>query len=254
MTFYKAMNGSEVIGVATSDALRRYQRKHNILVRAEAADAQCILINDVPCHGKWMKPMDASFYPCLDAAVVAISEEEYRLLLTPQADTAPDPQLDEAEDFSLEADSPYDSDGDRSTAEYAREKQAAALSALCRKRIMEGFDLTVSGKTMHFSLKTSDQLNLNAAALSLMSGSTEIPYHPDGEKFMLFSAEEMRSILCAADAHRLYHLAYFNSLKLWLNSMTRLSSIKAVEYGSEIPAKYQTLYLKSFSGGGAAMR
>lgn len=254
MTFYKAVCDDAVIGVATSDALRRHQEKHNILIRAGADDAECIIVNDELYHGKWMKPFAGDFYPCRDAAVLAISEEEYRSLLTPQEDAAPDAERGEDADFALEAD-PFECSGtDRLTADYAKRKKIEQLSAACRKHITDGFDIQLGEKTMHFAMKASDQLNLNAAALALLGGSTEIPYHADGEKFCLFSAEDMRSILDVANAHRLYHLAYFNSLKAWLRSLTKLSSIQAVDYGAKIPAKYRTAYLKSFAGGGAVMR
>lgn len=255
MTYYKVLDEDGNIGVATSDDLRKYQRKHNILVYSEAEQAECILVNDMLYRAKWMKPFNSDFYSCQNASIVAISEEEYRVLLAPEMNCASDVEPTEDPEEMLSEDAPPETDeADTLTSDYVRKKKVEQLAAACRKHITDGFDIRLGEKTMHFSMKASDQLNLNAAALSLLNGDTEIPYHADDGKYELFSAEDMRSIVNAANAHRLYHLAYFNSLKAWLKSMTKLSSIQAVEYGTAIPAKYQTAYLKSLAGGGAAMR
>ena len=250
MVYYKILDDEGNVGVATSDDLRKYQRKHNILVYSEAEQAECILVNDMLYRAKWMKPFNSDFYSCQNASIVAISEEEYRALLAPETDCASgvEPTEDPGEMLTEEA-PPETDETDTLTSDYVRKKKVEQLATACRKHITDGFDIQIGEKTMHFSMKASDQLNLNAAALSLLNGDTGIPYHADDGKYELFSAEDMRSVVNAANAHRLYHLAYFNSLKAWLKSMTKLSSIRAVEYGAPVPAKYQTKYFQSLAKG-----
>lgn len=247
MIYYKVLDDEGNIGVATSDDLRKYQSKHNILIFAEAEQAECILVNNMLYRAKWMKPFNSDFYSCQNASIRAIGEDEYRALLEPETDIAPDGEpREELVDEILEDPTAEPDESDASTSDYVRKQKLAQLAAICRKQITDGFDVQLDGKTMHFSLKASDQLNLNAAAVALLNGETAIPYHADGGKFELFTADDMRSVIDAANAHRLYHLAYFNSLKAWMKSMTKISTIQAVEYGSEIPSKYRTKYFQSF--------
>lgn len=125
-------------------------------------------------------------------------------------------------------------------------RKAEEMSAACRQAIIAGFDVTLSdGKDHHFSLTVEDQLNLNALFGLLASGAEQVPYHADGETCMYFTAADMQVVVQEATAHKTYHESYFNSLKAYIASKRTAASVESIEYGTEIPAQYQSDVLKA---------
>ena len=250
LTYYKVFDDSGFIGVGTSDDLRKHQKKHNILVFAGGSDAQYIAIFDELFHDKWMKEPTSDFFEWYDATVTAIGQDEYEALKGAM-ETDEEISIEEMETDTTEQDTEEypEFENIEVTVDYIRDVKIKELSLACSKAITSGFDLEVKGKNMHFSLTANDQMNLQDAAVQVLNGSSTIPYHPDGGEFMLFDAEDMLKIVNAANDHKTYHLAYFNSLKKWVNALKRISSIQSVEYGSDIPVKYQSAFLKSILEG-----
>ena len=246
LTYYKVFDDSGFIGVGTSEDLRKHQKKHNILVFAGGSDAQYIAISDELFHDKWMKTPTSDFHEWYDATVAAIGQEEYEALKG-AIETDEEISIEERETDTTEQEiEEYpEFENIEVTVDYIRDVKIKELSLACSKAITAGFDLEVEGNTMHFSMTANDQLNLQDAAVQILNGSSTIPYHPDGGEFMLIDAEDMLKIVNAANDHKTYHLAYFNALKKWVNALKRISSIQSVEYGSDIPVKYQSAFLKS---------
>lgn len=247
MTYYKIQDETGLIGVGTSESLRKHQKKHNILLFASGEDAECIDVNGTLYRDKWFQPMKSDLYPCMDAKVIAINQEEYDILSEAlkegkTIDEAVPNEVDISNESIVET---PENEYEQITAEYVRSVKLKELSAECARTISSGFDLTLSGEMLHFSMTANDQLNLNSASVQILNGESEIPYHPDGGDFRIFSSDEMVQIINAANAHKTYQLAYFNSLKKWVNALSRISSIQAVTYGSEIPKKYVSSFLKS---------
>ena len=117
------------------------------------------------------------------------------------------------------------------------------MSNMCRTTIEAGFDLILRGETHHFSLTTQDQLNL--MSLNLTAQTEElIPYHADGEEVTFYTAEEINQIIAAAAAHKNYQLAYYNSLKVYINALDNMEDIAAVAYGTPIPDEYKSDVLR----------
>lgn len=250
MTYYKVFDDSGFIGVGTSEDLRKHQKKHNILVFATGADAQYITVSDELFHDKWMKYPTSDFHEWYEATVSAIGQEEYETLKETMENDA-EISTDENEHETVEEvieESP-EFENMEVTADYVRGVKIRELSLACSKCIADGFEIEIGGKPLHFSMTANDQLNLQDAALQILNGSSTIPYHPDGGEFLLFDAEDMLKIVNAANDHKTYHLAYFNALKKWVNALKRISSIQSVEYGSDIPVKYQSAFLKSILEG-----
>lgn len=250
LTYYKVFDDAGFIGVATSEDLRKHQKKHNILVFASGSDAQYIVVSDELFHDKWMKYPTSDFHEWYEATVAAISQEEYETLKEAMENDA-EISIEEKEPETVEEvieESP-EFENMEVTADYVRDVKLRELSLACSKAITSGFDLEIDGEWKHFSLTANDQINLQDASLQIIGGSAEIPYHSDGGDFVLYTAEVMLCIIEAANQHKTYHLAYFNCLKKWVNGLKRISSIQAVEYGSEIPAKYQSAFLKSILEG-----
>lgn len=247
MTFYKVICDSAFIGVGTTRDLRKHQQKHNLLLFAKEDDSEYIIIGDKLFHDIWMNPEKTTVFTCESASVLAISEEEYNTLKE-AVDRSEEITLEEhVEAVPEEREEAPESEAEQITVEYVRDVKIREMSLACNKAITDGFDMELSGKILHFSLTANDQTNLTAASAQILNGESEIPYHADGEDYRLFSADDMLRIITAANRHKTYHLAYFNSLKKWVNALVRLSNIRAVEYGSEIPKKYQTALLQSFT-------
>lgn len=83
-------------------------------------------------------------------------------------------------------------------------------------------------------------------SLSIMAQTEElIPYHADGEECIFYTAEEINTIVSAANTHKIYHTTYYNALKRYVNSLNTIEDVLAVEYGIEIPEEYQTEVLKT---------
>lgn len=250
MTYYKVFDGAEFIGVGTSDDLRKHQKKHNILVFAGGAEAQYISVGDELYHDKWMKEPTADLFEWQNASVVAVDENEYKTLKDAmESEESITPNEEEfAEEDGLVDDTPECED-EEFTVEYVRDVKIRELNIACRSAITAGFDIEIGEETLHFSLTSQDQINLQDAAMQILAGSKDIPYHADGGEYRLFSASEMLAIVTEANNHKTHHLAYCNALKNWASALKRASSIRAIEYGSEIPTKYKTAFLKSLDRG-----
>lgn len=126
------------------------------------------------------------------------------------------------------------------------------MSAACNAAIVGGIDVKLSdGVTYHYSLTMEDQLNMMNRQAMVASGSESIQYHADGEECRYYSAADFSDIAEAATSWALYHQSYFNSLKMYIQSMTTAEEIAAVSYGMAIPEAYQSDVLKDLIGGAA---
>ena len=50
----------------------------------------------------------------------------------------------------------------------------------------------------------------------------------------------MEKIIAKANDFKTYHIAYFNSLKAYINSLRSIDKVAAISYGDVIPSKYQS--------------
>ena len=245
MNYYKLARGKSVFGVATSDDLRKHQKKHNVFLPATDAEAECVQLGDDFYRDKWMRTVDESVGE--KVTIRAISEEEYATLSEALAEGVElDAAVEQANEEAIEEETPEIIVGE-DTVELIRENKIKELSLACNRAITDGFELSLSGKTQHFSLSMQDQANLLAIQVQILTGETEIAYHADGEDSRLFSAEEMARVIRAANDHKTRHLVYFNSLKKYAESLKRASKIRDIEYGCQIPKRYQTALLKALS-------
>ena len=251
MTYYKIIGDNALLGVANTANLVKHQKKHNILLFSTEDNAQYIQVGEKLFHDKWMVTVSTDEFPYEEASIVAIDEEEYKSLLK-LLESGSDVPVPEQEEPAPESE-PQEESGevpvqeDEVTTEFVRNAKLKELRIACTKAITGGFDIELDGEQCHFSMTSTDQLNLNSASMQVLSGEKSVAYHSDGGDYCDYSSDEMLQIIGAANAHKTYHLAYFNSLKKWVNALSRLSSIQAVEYGAEIPKKYQTKYFQSLA-------
>lgn len=129
--------------------------------------------------------------------------------------------------------------------EYAKEMKIAEMSFACNTTIEKGFDIMLSdGVSEHFSMRTHDQINLITLQSMVASGETMIPYHADGELCKYYSVADITAIMNEATSHKTFHITYYNSLKSYIDTLTDIDAISAVQYGMEIPEEYQSDILK----------
>lgn len=250
MIYYKILNENGFVGIGTENELLKYQKKHGILLSCGSKDAQFIGLNDEIYHDdRWMKPIDEINIVHLDAEVYGITEEEYNTLAAAiETGEQIEGILEEEEQMPVEEveELPLQ---EEITVDFVREVKTKEMSIACNRAITDGFDIELSdGELHHFSMTLQDQTNLADAQTQIIGGASEIAYHADGEDYRMYSADEMTTIIAVANQHKLYHLAYFGSLKTWINALSQIKRIQDIEYGTEIPVKYQSTLFRRVSG------
>lgn len=236
MIFYKIICDGKFVGVGTESNLLMHQVKHNVMLSCKASEAEFMEINgELYRDSRWMRNTDAYLDTCHESIITAIEEDEYDAL-SAAIEKNEEIVFDEPEDEPEIAEEELSDEVEELTADYVRSVKIKEMSLACNSAIAEGFDYG----DRHYSLTLQDQQNLNAAQIAILTGETEIAYHADGEEYEMIPAEEMLNIITAANRHKLRHLTYFNCLKKWLNNLVQVKKIQSIEYGTEIPKKYQT--------------
>lgn len=244
MNYFKIIKDLVFIGVATSYDFRRYQLKHKIILVADENTAEYIQINDSYYRDNWMKPIISNDVPYLSASIISISKEEYESLYEAIENNE---QIDIEEQEQQIPEEPEIPQEEQVTVAFAKESKIKEMSNKCEKTITNGIDLVLSdGESHHFSLRIEDQVNLLSISFMLASGTAEtISYHADDEYCKEYSLADMNMIVEQAIQFKTFHVTYFNSLKFYINSLRSISKIQAIEYGIEIPEKYQSDELKN---------
>lgn len=107
------------------------------------------------------------------------------------------------------------------------------------------FDITLSDKkSHHFSLEVADQLKISKLNDRANAGITVLPYHADGESCKFYTKDEVVALNTAMENCIEFQTTYFNSLRDYIESMTDINDVCAVEYGVDIPEAYQSEVLK----------
>ena len=78
------------------------------------------------------------------------------------------------------------------------------------------------------------------------SGEAVIPYHADGELCEYFSAADIGLVIKTSTELKAYHTTYYNSLKLYIQSLDDRDAIADVYYGISVPEEYESDVLKAF--------
>ena len=241
MKFYKIINDGAFVGVGTTNDLRRFQWEHKILLICDENKAQYIQHGNMLYYDYWMNPINSEKFKYTLANICEISKEEYDTL---------NQMIETGEEIGkdfVEADENQEiPQAEKATIEFVRESKTKEMSNQCNKRIVSGVDVELSdGVSHHFDLTLEDQVNLLEATMQVNGGETAVQYHASGEACKLYSADDMKLIINAAANLRKYHTAYFNSLKGYINSLTNIEDVAAINYGDLIPAEYMSDVLKS---------
>ena len=242
MNYYKLINGTTFVGVATQHDFRVFQHKHNIILACTEEQAQYVQCSNSFYRANWMVPVTTDKFAYEIVDIIRIDKDEYDILY--EAVENGD-EIEVEQEQVIPEEPPIIDPNEETTIDYVKSSKITTLSNTCNTVITHGIDVQLSdGNTYHFSLTTQDQLNLITLSTLIAAGQTEIPYHADGELCRYYSVEDITIITETATAHKTYHVTYFNSLKAWVNAMDSIDDIATVQYGTTIPEEYQSDILK----------
>lgn len=211
MKYYKIIKDKEFIGVGTTLNLRRFQKKHQIILICDETQVQYIQLGDVLYRANWMWPevTDSVQYEVAD--VIRIEKDEYDLLASAveinEEITIEEEPIVEIEHIVVE----------EPTIDYVRASKILELKRDCNKTITNGVDIKLSdGETRHFSMSLEDQINLLTMA-----------YLADES---MYSAEDMKTIIAETNSFKNSHIAKCKQLESCVNSLNTIQEISAVHY------------------------
>lgn len=247
MNYYKVIADHTVVGVCTEYDFRRYQTKHNIIIVSDCDRVECVQIGDRYYHDEWMAHCQ---FPHIDAQVVAITKGEYNTIAAAieGGQEIPEPAEDETTEQGTETSvDPIEG----LTLDFVKSRKLEEMKQTCSKAIESGIDVRMDdGSTHHFTLTLTDQMMINSMAVKAQQGTELLPWHADGEPSRFYTADEIIRICDSMERFVVYHQAYFNSLKLYINSISEIEAFGSVNYGMEIPAEYQSEVMQSILSGG----
>ena len=215
MKYYKIIKNKEFIGVGTTLNLRRFQKKHEIILICDETQVQYIRLGDVLYRANWMWPETTDSVEYEVADVIRIEKDEYDLLLnaveTNEEIVMEEEPIVEAEQAIIE----------EPTVDYVRASKISELKYRCNQEIINGIDIKLSdGETRHFSMSLEDQINLLTMA-----------YLADES---VYSTEDMKIIITETNAFKNRHIARFKQLENRVNSLNTIQEISAVNYHEEV--------------------
>ena len=244
MNYYKLISGTNFVGIATQNNFREFQHRHSIILACDEERAQYVQCGDLFYRADWMVPVTTDTVSYETVELVRIEKDEYDILLA-AVKNGEEIEIEQEQDEPVE-DIPVIDPIEEVTLDYLKEAKINEMSYVCNQIIINGFDVVLSdGKQYHFSLTTQDQLNLITLSSMVASGETQIPYHADDELCRFYSAEDINTIITTATQFKTYQVSYFNTLKMYINSLKRKKSVAAVQYGMAIPEEHQSEVLKT---------
>lgn len=112
-----------------------------------------------------------------------------------------------------------------------RKVKIQELREHCNKAIVAGVNVMLSDNEYHhFALTIEDQLNLLEIQNLILMGENKIMYHETNGIHREFSVEDMSKIILSANRHKNDQLLHFNMLKKYVNQLTSIDAISAVDY------------------------
>lgn len=206
MKFFKIIKDKEFIGVGTTRDMRKFQKKHNVLLVCDESDAQYIQCDEVLYHAPWMEAVDGD---AMIANVVRIEEDEYNCLVSAIESNE---EIKFADESVVEFE-PVIDDVEELTVDYIRSAKVAELKRECNKVISEGFDMELGdGETRHFTLSLDDQINLLTQA---------------------YFDEDMQPVVVKMNNFKIEHMSRLKELEEYVNSLTDIKEITEVSYRKE---------------------
>ena len=206
MKYFKIIKDNEFIGIGTTRDMRKFQKKHNVLLMCDENEAQYIQCGEDLYHALWMEAVDGSF---VTADVIRIEEDEYNCLLSAIESNE---EIKFADEPVVEYE-PVIDEVEELTIDYIRSAKLAELKYECNKVISEGFDMELGdGETRHFTLSMDDQINLLTQA---------------------YFNEDMKFVVAEMNNFKAKHMTRLKELEEHVNSLTDIKEIAKVAYRKE---------------------
>lgn len=237
--FVKVVLDGQIIDAVKELSCCKYNKRSGMVLRCGRRDSPSGIVSErtgeIYQVGSWPRFPD-SVTPAGTVEIVYIDEVEYNALV--EALDVDGPVVPPEVDTEIPSDA---------TLDFVKEAIIRKMSAACGVAITDGVDVVLSdGETYHFSLKLEDQLNLMSLQSLIFSGAEVVPYHADGEECRYYSVADFQSVAHAATSWKIYHESYFNNLRAYIQSMTSIPEVMAVEYGTTvIPEEYMTDVFKT---------
>lgn len=242
MFYYKIVVEKNIVGAITETDFVFYQPEHKLLHPCNVQIGQYALFGENFYRDDWLKEDPENKISYIQANIKRIDEEEYNSLIEAFQESESEiiPILEPEEPQEEPTPEPEDN-----SLEFVKESKITAMSNACRNAIISGIDVVLSdGKSHHFSLQIEDQIKIQALALKAQQGETLLPWHEDDKPCCFYSAEDIILIYQQLELTQTFHTTYFNSLKMYINSLEDVAEVGAVYYGMEIPEEYQSEVLK----------
>lgn len=134
------------------------------------------------------------------------------------------------------------------TLEEVQEQKVAEMNGIQQQVVANGCEVQLSdGTKERFTLTTNDQLSLNSLSVKALEGMSIIPWHPADESVhcKFYSEADMKTITDTCMNWVAYHVTYFRDLRIYIRSLADKETIKAIQYGDDIPFEYQSEVLQS---------
>lgn len=125
----------------------------------------------------------------------------------------------------------------------AQEEKCKTFASVCGETINNGADVTFEdGTVLHYDYTIEDQANISEMVNAINAGVTEFPYHAKGESCRTYTAKEIVTIYAVLSMLKTTQITYQNQLKAYVNSLTVLEEIEAVNYGDALTGEYLENY------------
>ena len=244
MSYYKLINGQNIVGAVSLDDFRKYQSKHGLILYSDIDTAQYVEFHGIYYHDSWLKSVTTNSVPYEEASIIRIDETEYNALVeafeTNDTITVDEPAFEE----QTPDDTNFD-ENEQATIEFVRNAKIAQMSKVCHQIIVNGIDVVLSdGESHHFSLEIEDQIKIQSLALKAQNGADVLFWHEDYQPCKFYSSADILAIYTKKKKIQTYQTTYFNSLKMYILSLDNISDISSVYYGMSIPEEYQSEVLK----------
>lgn len=241
MKYYKLVANHEFIGVVHSGNFFAENARSGRLVTSNEILGQFVEYKAKLYRDYWMQPVPNDKRNFSIVNIEEISQEEYERIIAATQNNKP--IIIEDDDTEPDIIIPGPAEEPDEVVDFIRNSKIKEMNTACRNAIELGFDLDIRGESKHFSLTTQDQLNLMSLNMTAQTQQL-IPYHADGEVCEFYTAEEINEIITAATQFKNYNIAYYNSLKAYIETLTAVETISEITYGISIPDEYKSDVLK----------
>lgn len=243
--YYKLLSSQGIVGVVRDDDFRKYQSKRKIVMFSNIENAQFVEWRGGYYRDDWLRPLSDNEIKCVQISIVRIEEQEYNALIEAFETQEEIGDDENGGELIIEPEVEPVNEDDVMTLEFVKEQKIAQMSKICHETIVNGVDVVLSdGESHHFSLEVEDQIKIQALALKAQSGEQTLFWHEDNKPCQFYSAQDILVIYGAMEQKQIFHTTYFNSLKMYIQSLNTIEEVGAITYNTVIPIGYQSEVLQ----------